>query len=181
MQLSINLATRTYINHRRIIQILVILMASALVLLALGLFRIFVNSAELRGLMAESAVLQGKVVDLKDVPEKEYARLKTNVSFYNDIITRKTFDWLGMFARIEEATPPGVSLLSLSQEKSGTTRNMIKIEGVTTSFAKVRAYLERLEDSKAFSDILLLSHLEVVVSETKKGIQFTLSCKPVLP
>jgi hypothetical protein len=38
-------------------------------------------------------------------------------------------------------------------------------------------YLEMLEDSGSFSDVLLLYHKKVVLREQAKGVRFSISCR----
>jgi Tfp pilus assembly protein PilN len=79
-----------------------------------------------------------------------------------------------LLERLELATPEGIALSALTPDmKSGA----IKIEGRARNFAHIRLYLDRLEDSKFFSSILLLSHSNITAGERAKAVQFSISCK----
>jgi len=78
---------------------------------------------------------------------------------------------------LENSTPEGIALVSLAPD---TKTGSIKIEGRARNFGHVRSYLDRLEDSKAFTNILLLSHGDIAVGEKKSsGVQFVISCRLV--
>lgn len=71
-------------------------------------------------------------------------------------------------------TPEGIALTALVPDrKSGE----LKIEGHARSFALIRSYLDKLEDSKVFTSNLLLSHANVAVGEKAKGVHFAISSK----
>ena len=55
----------------------------------------------------------------------------------------------------------------------------MKIEGRAKGFADVRRYLEMLDASRTFTDIMLLSHHDLTVGEKGKGVLFSISCRTV--
>jgi Tfp pilus assembly protein PilN len=79
-----------------------------------------------------------------------------------------------MLEQLEGATPEGIALSALDPDRK---TGEMKIEGHARSFALVRSYLDKLEDSKAYTSILLLSHSNVTVGEKDKGVHFAISCK----
>jgi len=92
------------------------------------------------------------------------------------IISRKTSDWIGLLDQLEKATPEGIALTSFAPDsKNGE----IKIEGETRTFAKVRTYLEKLEESKAFRNVQLLSHQETAATDKGRIVKFAVSFQAV--
>ena len=175
MRFTINLATRTYLDRRLINRIGVGICAALLVLLAWSINRAAWDLGELRRLRADIASYEKRLSSRPSgVSEKEYASLLSSIGFYNEIIARKSFNWIGLLEQLELATPEGIALSSLVPDKA---KGDIKIEGRAKNFAQVKLYLDRLEDSKVFSSILLLSHSDVEVGERTKGMQFSISCK----
>ena len=59
----------------------------------------------------------------------------------------------------------------------GKEKGELKLEGRARSFATVRRYLEKLEGSDDFTSVLLLSHQEIMVGETGRGVQFVITCR----
>jgi hypothetical protein len=177
MYFSINLATRTYLDRRLVNRIGAGLCALLLILLAWNVNRAAWSFGELRRLRADNSSYESRLNSRpQGVSEKEYNLLLGRIAFYNEIIGRKSFNWLGLLEQLELATPEGIALSALAPEmKNGATT--LKIEGRAKGFAQVRSYLDRLEDSKVFSSILLLSHTNIAVGERTKAVQFTISCK----
>jgi type IV pilus assembly protein PilN len=179
MRFTINLATRTYLDHRLVNQALIALTVVMLAWLAWNASRLWSDLGELGRLGREAAVLEERLNSRPSgVSEDDYKRLMTSIGFYNGIIERKSYDWLGLLEQLEQATPAGVSLASVAAE---TGAGEIKLEGRARSFTQVRTYLEKLEDSKAFTDILLRSHRELALGEKTRGVQFSVDCRAVTP
>ena len=179
MRFTINIATRTYLDYRRVSQVCVTAIVLLLALLAWNVTRVSWNFGELRRLKADSAVFEGRLGSRPaGVSEKEYTRMQASINFYNDVIARKSYAWLGLLELLENSTPDGISLVSLVPDKKV---GELKIDGRAKSFSTVRSYLEKLEDSKTFTDIMLLSHNEVAAGDTVKGVQFKISCRVVTP
>lgn len=177
MRLTINLATRTYLDHRRINKIFGAIIALLLVILIWNVTRFSWNLGELRRLKVDIATMEGRLTSRPaNVSEADYNRLLTRIRFYNNIIDVKATNWLGLLEQVEVATPEGIALSSLVPDmKSGELR----IEGRARSFANVRSYLESLEDAEGFTHVLLLSHRDIAVGERTRGVLFTISCRTV--
>jgi len=175
MYFSINLATRTYLDRRLVNRIGAVIALVLLVFLAWNINRAAWSFGELRRLRGEIATFEGRLSSRPDgVSEKEYTGLLGTIGFYNEIIGRKSFDWLGLLEQLELSTPEGIALSALTPDrKSG----VVKIDGRAKTFVQVRMYLDKLEDSKAYSSIFLLSHTNVTVGERTKAVQFSISCK----
>jgi hypothetical protein len=178
MRFTINIATRTHIDRRLVNRAAYAVLALLLALLAWNISRTFWNFGELRRLQADNASYEQRLNSRPGgVSEKDFNGLLADIKFYNEIIARKSYNWLGLLEQLEGATPEGIALSALGPDrKSGD----IKIEGHARSFAQVRSYLEKLEDSKAFTSILLLSHGEVAAGEKVKGVHFAISCKAAI-
>jgi len=178
MRFTINIATRAHIDLKMVNRAGYAVLALLLVLLAWNISRTSWSIGELRRLQADNTSYENRLNSRPNgVSEKDFSRLLTDIKFYNEIIGRKSFDWLGVLEQLEVATPEGIALTSLVPDrKSGG----LKIEGHARSFAQVRSYVEKLEDSKAYTSILLLSHSNVTVGEKGKGVQFAISCKAAI-
>ena len=175
MRFTINIATRTHIDRKQINRAGYAALALLLVLLVWNINRTFSDFGELRRLQAENASFEQRLNSRpRGVSEKDFTGMLADIKLYNEIIGRKSYDWLGMLEQLEMATPDGISLTALVTDR---TKGELKIEGHTMNFAKIRSYIEKLEDSKAYTSILLLSHSAVAVGEKAKGVHFTISCK----
>jgi len=175
MRFTINIATRTHIDRKLVNRAGYAVLALLLVLLVWNITRTSWSLGELRRLQADNTSYEQRLSSRPGgVSEKDFTRLLTDIKFYNEIIGRKSYNWLGLLEQLEGSTPEGIALSALMPDrKSGD----LKIEGNARSFALVRSYLEKLEDSKVFTSNLLLSHANVAVGEKAKGVHFAISCK----
>lgn len=177
MRFSINLATRTYLDHQLINRVLIIALLVLVMLSSWKVISFCSNMGKQDRLKADIADLEGRLKSRPaGVSDQEYSRQQKSIRFYNEILERKAANWLTLLDQLERATPEGIALASLVPEKK---TDILKIEGRARNFGQVRTYLERLTDSKAFTDILLLSHAEVTVGEKGHGVRFTISCRMV--
>lgn len=177
MRFTINLATRTYLDHRLLNRVAYCAIALLVAIAGWNVSRVSSNMGEESRLSAEIAVIQGRLETKPGaVSEKDLSRQKARIRFYNEIIERKSTNWLNILELFENATPEGISLSSLSP---GKNQEEWKLDGRARSFKAVQHYLEKLEASKNFSNILLLSHQNLTAGENVRGVQFSISCKVV--
>ena len=177
MRFTINLATRTHLDPRLVNRTGYVVVGLLLVLLAWNVSRASWSYGELRRLKTDISSYEQRLNSRPGgVSEKDYTKLLADIKFYNEIIGRKTVNWLGLLEKFETASSDGIALSLLSPDRK---TGEIKIEGDARSFAQVKAYLEKLENSRLFTSILLLSHADVAAGEKTKGVHFTLTCKAV--
>lgn len=175
MRFTINLATRVYVDQRLISQVCYAVCALLVLVLLRNVFAGFGDLGELQRLNADIVTYNGRLNSRpKDVPERDYTRLLAEIGFYNGVIERKAFNWQGMLEEMENTTPEGVALISLAPD---TKTGELKIEGRAHSFANVRTYLEKLDESRAFTRVLLLSNHDVATGDQGRGVQFSISCR----
>lgn len=175
MRFDINLVTRTYLNLRLLNQISFGVVALVLILLGWNVMRMSWNYGEQRRLAAETAALEGSLnARPGGVSERDFTRQRSRIRFFNEIIERKGTAWLNLLDLIESVTPEGISLAALTP---GKKNGELKLDGRARSFAAVRQYVEKLEGATSFSDVQLLSHQEMPVGESARGVQFSISCK----
>ncbi|OGT98898.1 MAG: hypothetical protein A2079_00245 [Geobacteraceae bacterium GWC2_48_7] len=177
MKFTINLATKTYLDHRRINLALLSAMFILLVLLLWNIITVWQkqsNASRLKSeIIAHEATLNSRPAG---VSENEFKRLLNSIVFFNAVIERKTFNWLNILDQLELVTPEGVALSSLTPDSAS---GELKIEGRSRNFAQVTSYLEKLEESGKFRETLLLSHRELALGERIRGVEFTISCRMV--
>jgi type IV pilus assembly protein PilN len=177
MRFTINLATRTYLDHRLLNRFAFGSIVLLLVVTAWNIIRVASTLGEQNRLSAEIAVLEGRLAAKPaGISEADFSRQKARIRFYNEIIERKSSNWLALLELFENVTPEGVSLSSLSQDKK---KEEWKVEGHARTFKSVQNYLEKLESAQNFSQVLLLSHQNIDVGEKMRGVHFSISCKVV--
>jgi type IV pilus assembly protein PilN len=178
MRFTINLATRTYLDQRLVKRAAALILTVLVVMLVWNIYRTAGSFGELRRLRADNITYENKLNSRPSgVSEKEYTQLLTKISFYNEVIGRKTFSWIGILDQLEGVTTEGIAFSALAPDrKSG----LLKIDGRARSFAQLRAFLNKLEDSRIFTAVMLLSHSDIAVGEKARGVQFSISCKAAL-
>jgi len=175
MRFSINLATRNYVDKRLLNRVCYGSIAILILSLAWNITRASSNLGEQRRLDTEIQSLESRFSSKPGgVSDSEFAQQQAHIRFYNGIIDRKGKDWLRLLDLIEGVTPEGVSLAAIAQEKK---KDELVLDGRARSFGSVRQYLEKLEESKVFTDVILLSHQELITGDKGRGVQFKISCK----
>lgn len=175
MRYTINLATRVHLDHSLLGRLGIGAITVLVVVSVWNISRVTANIGEQSRLSAEISAIQSKLgTKPNGISEADFSRQKSRIRFYNEIIERKSVNWVNLLELFEKVTPEGVSLSSLSP---GKNQEEWKLEGRARSFKAVQQYLERLEGASTFSNILLLSHQNMAAGEKIRGVQFTISCK----
>lgn len=175
MRYTINLATRTYLDNRLLNRIALIAVVILFLMAGWNVSRVASNFAEQNLINSEIATIQSKLsIKPGGIPQAEFSIQKAHIRFYNEIIERKSVNWLNQLEIFENVTPEGVSLTSLVP---GKNNEEWKLTGRARSFKAVQKYIESLESAKKFSNILLLSHQNMTAGQNERGVQFTITCK----
>jgi len=81
---------------------------------------------------------------------------KSEVDFLNDLILRKSFSWVGLLSRLEEALPASGSITSLSPAFSGGSKAEVTLTAVFQNLNDLLAFIQNLQ-ARGFSRIRLVS------------------------
>lgn len=177
MRFAINLATRRYLNLRRLNACLVAALAVLALLLVFRVREAAYNRADITRIGTPGAPAGRPGAPA--VGEAQLASQSARVAFANALIDRKTFNWLGLLDRLEEVVPTGVALSSIQPDPHQP--QLLKIGGVTRSFGSLRTLLENMERSRGFSDVYLLAQSQTKIGKTQQGITFSVSCRVNYP
>jgi len=176
MRLTINLATRIYINMRRLNTFIVAAIALLIILLLVNVRNIATDFGEIQRLNNGIAILEGKTkkVTSEAVPEKEYETLLARIKFANGLIEQKTFNWLMLLDKLEGVVPDGIAIASIEPSPKD---DGLKLAGMAKNFGNLKKFMENLEESKYFTDTYLVGQSDTQVSPSQKGIGFNITCK----
>lgn len=175
MRLNINLATKTYVNSRRLNMAFAVLFSLILIVLILEIRSVSFAAGEIRRINGEIEEMERKSAGgARKVTEQEYQQLLGQIRYANAIISRKSFNWISLLDNLESVVPEGVAITQIAPDPK--TREL-KITGATLSFARLRTMLENMENSSSFSDIYLLSQSQTRVGESQKGLTFSVNCR----
>lgn len=176
MRLTINLATRTYLDKPRLNLIFAFITLVLVIALFINVQKISSCAGETSRVRGELEALDRKAgIARKPVVEQDYQNLVAHIRFANKFILRKTFSWLTLFDQLEAVVPDGVALTRI--EPDAKEKGLVKFSGTTQSFSKLKSLLENMEQSQSFSEIYLLTHADTKVGETQKGVSFTITCQ----
>lgn len=177
MKLSLNLASRVYVNRRALMTSY--LVVSVLLLLLLGL-----NLSNLLRTQTEAEKIGGRIAELKragarasvvDAGYSPQAQVELNklILFANTLLERDDFRWTELLDQLEESTPDGISIRSIQPEYiSGA----VKLSGVAESNIALRRFLDQLAASPHFNKVLLfqLSNVQGVKTGDGAGLSFNI-------
>jgi len=179
MRFNINLVTKTYLDDLRIQRWGTFVILILVSFLAWNVYRVSWSAGSLKKVSSDISELEtGFAMRPVGVSEKEFTALASKIGFYNGIIRKKSYNWLYLLDQLEQVTPEGIAISSL---KPDLKEQLLKIEGRARNFKLIQNYLEKLNDSKFFSSVLLQSHVSEKNGDSVKGFQFVITCKAALP
>lgn len=159
MKLSLNLATRTYVNRRA----LYMSYAAAGLLLVLWLG---INLFSLRHDQTEISRLEGRLQQVRqqlgglgseDAPSfdsSDYRALIDDLAFADSVLERDAFRWTLLLGRLEQLLPDGVALRTLRPEHR---ERELSVTAVARGVEQMSDFLDRLMASEVLDDVYLLS------------------------
>jgi len=176
MRITINLATRTYVNMRRLNLFVAASLAVLGCLFLLNLYLVVSGLKEKEHLKKGITEIEGKTKrkNSVEINGKEYQALIDRIKFANGIIEQKTLDWLYLLDKLEGVVPEGVAVTSIepSPKEGG-----LKLSGIARNFGALRKFVENLEESGVFTEVYLVSQSDVQGPQGEKGTGFNVSCK----
>jgi len=176
MRLTINLATRIYIDKRRVNVFIFAAVTLLILLLLVNVRSIATDFGDIQRLKHGIAIFEGKTKKTTSdvVPDKEYQALLARIKFANGLIETKTFNWLMLLDKLESVVPDGIAIASIEPSPKDEG---LKLSGMAKNFGNLKKFMENLEESKYFTDIYLVSQSDAQVSPDQKGLGFNITCK----
>jgi len=174
MRFTINLATKTYINQKKLTYALSAGIIFLIFCLTINISIFAYNTAEISRLnKLQSASEAKRKLPGRTITKQEYEKLLASIKLANGLIEKKAFNWIGFLDRLESVVPEGVTLTSVDP---GVKEQTLKLSGAVANFKNLRNFMENLEESKNFSKVYLLDQKEFKTAENQKGISFTITC-----
>ncbi len=178
MRYTINLATRSCLDHRLLNSYALLIISTLIALMAWNVSQYSSVLGEISLLEGDTAAFQRKaLLQDRSVPDADLQQMKGHVRFYNEIIGRKSTNWLSLLEILEKVTPVSIAITAIAPGKSGENW---KIDGEARNFRAVQMLFEKLGATSGVSDVLLLSHQNVTFNSGSRILQFSLSCKVAL-
>ena len=179
MRLTINLATRYYVDSRRFALSVMAVLLPLLLFLAVNLSAIADNSGQMSRLEGALGGLDKERPGHQSVAPGDYDALIARIRFANAVIDQKSRNWLLLLDRLEGVMPDGVSLsaIEVNPRESNADKAALKLQAQAKNFSDMRQFVEQLEKSTFFSDVFLVNQRDVKVGATQKGLDFDVTCK----
>lgn len=174
MNLNINLATRVYVNFKRVNFFLGLSLLLCFCWITFNLYVFAINLEKMTGYSEISAKKGSGAAEGSTTSDAEYGKFVAKVKNVNDILYKRSYDWLSLLENLEQLVPSGVSLKSLQPANKGET---LSLTGTATSFSSIRKFTENLEGSKTFTEVYLTDHAYTLLDNKRQVINFTVTCK----
>jgi len=172
MNFSINLATRVYVDFKKVNLCFVLAGVILSCWLFFSAYICFDNVLKMQKFSEFKARLT-KGAGTKKVSDADYTAFLADVKNVNSILYKRSYDWLALLANLEQLVPEGVALKRLEPTDKGAA---LKLSASARNFSGVRKFIENLESSKVFSEIYLTDQTFVKEGE-QKGLNFSVTCK----
>ncbi|MBE0596299.1 MAG: PilN domain-containing protein [Desulfuromonadales bacterium] len=158
MKLTLNLASRSYVNRRALYLFYTLLIGVLLLLLVFHLawgWRLHAHSRQVAAQVEELDKQLGEVPDdtALVITPAAWERQATLVGFANVVLERDGFRWTALLDRLEEVASEGITIRSLQPDPK---ENSIKIAGQARSVQHLQEFLDQLMASSAFPETYLL-------------------------
>jgi Tfp pilus assembly protein PilN len=162
-EFDLNLSTRPFSAYRLINIALAFLLVVLVVLSvwqAAGFLRYsrLANSirAQEQETRVEAEALGKRVAELESRLDRPESTAKLNeIGFLNHLIQRKNLSWTRFFANLEDMVPDNVHLTTLTPDIAASGPITFHIGVRAKSIADVTVFLERLEQSPVFENVIV--------------------------
>lgn len=185
MRISLNLATRTYVDKRRINRLYLLFVFLLGGGFFYGLTQFAVEQRTISNLSARLEAVRSDRRSMEIDPELqirpgELEALRTALPFANALLVADSFRWTELLDRLERVVPEGVAIRSLQPDHD---RGTVSITGVALSVGDLREFLDNLAAVPGLDEAYLLNQSRV--NETQAGdesvtlVQFSLRIQGV--
>lgn len=175
MKYTLNLASASYINRRRLYAGYAAIGLVLFGFLCVNLVTLMRSSARMKVVETRLLELRGEssVVDKeRGVAAAEVSALARKIDFANDLLVRDSFRWTQLLDQLEAHLASGVSIRGLQPDyRTG----VLKLNGVAETIGDLRHFLDNLTTSKTFFNVYLKEqHTERSSDELSGGIVFSI-------
>ena len=178
MKYSLNLATGTYVNHRRLYVIFAVMSLFLLGLLVVNTMSVIRDSSRTRQLERRLEELRGQkrgVNQQSEVSSAALAKMAQRIEAANDLLVRDNYRWTTLLGQLEVHLADGISVRGLQPDyKSG----VLRLSGVAASITDLRHFIDNLSRSEVFTQVYLKEQgTEKTADDLPGGISFSIELK----
>jgi type IV pilus assembly protein PilN len=178
MKYSLNLATETYIHHRRLFAILVavgLFMLGLLVINTLSVIRDSHRTRQVELRLDEFRDQKQGGSQQTEISAAAMARLAKRIEEANELLVRDNYRWTTLLDHLETHLAEGISIRGLQPDyKTG----VLKLSGVAASVTDLRHFIDNLTRSVVFTQVYLKEQrMEKTKDDLDGGISFSVELK----
>lgn len=178
MKYSLNLATGTYVNHRRLYAIFAVLGLFLLALLIINTMSVMRDSSRTGQLELRREELRGQrrgANQQSEIGGPALAKLAERIKVANELLVRDNYRWTALLDQLETHLAEGISIRGLQPDyKSG----VLRLSGVAASIADLRHFIDNLSRSEVFTQVYLKEQrTEKTTDDLPGGISFSVELK----
>ena len=178
MKYSLNLATGTYLNHRRLYVTFSVLGLFLLGLLVVNSMSVIRDSSRTRQLELRLEELRGQkrgVNQQGEIGSAALAKMAERIKAANELLVRDNYRWTSLLDQLEAHLAEGISIRDLQPDyKSG----VLRLSGVAASITDLRNFIDNLSQSEVFTQVYLKGQrTETTKDDLPGGISFSIELK----
>lgn len=178
MKYSLNLATGTYVNHRRLYAICALLGLFLLGLLIVNTTSVIRDSSRTRQLelrLEELRAPKRGVNQQSEISSATLAEMAQRIETANVLLVHDNYRWTTLLDQLEAHLADGISIRGLQPDyKSG----VLRLSGVAVSITDLRHFIDNLSRSEVFTQVYLKEQrTEKTTDDLPGGISFSIELK----
>lgn len=178
MKYSLNLATGTYVNHRRLYTIVAVLGLFLLGLLIVNSISIIRDSSRTRQVQLRLEELRGQKQGASqqgEISSVALAEMAQRIDVANELLVRDNYRWTDLLDQLEAHLADGISIRGLHPDyKSG----VLSLNGVAASVTDLRHFIDNLSRSEVFTQVYLKEQrTEKTKDDLDGGISFSIELR----
>lgn len=178
MKLTLNLATRNYIDRRKAYLAYGVVLAIVGLVLAFNVISVLQTQTRMKTVRGHLEEIGVDSVDEPKVDPAEVERLRRRIVFANDVLDRENFRWTRLLDNLEEVVRRGITVESLRPDyREGSLR----VTALARDLEDLRSFISRVQSSPHFRTVYLYEQrsmdVEIPGGGKKKAIGFTLQLK----
>lgn len=178
MKYSLNLATGTYVNHRRLYLIVSVLGLFLLGLLIINTMSVIRDSNRIHQVEARLDELRGQKQEVGqqgEISSAVLAEMAQRIEVANELLVRDNYRWTALLDQLEDHLTEGISIRGLQPDyKTGALR----LSGVALSITDLRRFIDNLSRSEVFTHVYLKGQqTEKTKDDLEGGTSFTIELK----
>lgn len=178
MKYSLNLATGTYINHRRLYLVVLVLGLFLLGLLIINTMSVIRDSHRIRQVELRLEELRGQKLEVGqegEISGVALAEMAHRIEVANELLVRDNYRWTALLDQLETHLADGISIRGLQPDyKSG----VLRLSGVAASVTDLRKFVDNLSRSEVFTHVYLKDQrTEKTKDDLEGGITFSIDLK----